>query len=176
MYMNEVQYKQILIEVILMQLSIKKLVYSALMIAIVFVSTMAIAIPLPFGYVNLGDGAIYIASAILGPKLGFLAGAIGSSLADYSLSYVIYVIPTFFIKGAMGLISGIFFQKNKPLPGLLLSVVILVLGYYITEIILTGNLIAPLSSIPFNLSQGLIGAAVGLLFYRKFHGKSFFTK
>lgn len=151
-----------------MNTTLKKLIYTSLMIAVVFVATILIAIPMPLGYVNLGDAAIYIASALLGPQMGFLAGAIGSALGDYYYGYFIYMIPTFLVKGTMGLVSGYFFKKNKPLKAVILGCSIMVGGYYVSEVILYSNFISPLTSIPFNAVQGIIGSIIGFLFAAKF--------
>ncbi|HAE60843.1 MAG TPA: ECF transporter S component [Eubacteriaceae bacterium] len=151
-----------------MNTTLKKLIYTSLMLALVFVATVVIAIPMPLGYINLGDGAIYIAAALLGPKFGFLAAALGSALGDYYLGYLIYMIPTFIVKGCMGYVSGLLFQKSKYLQGVIAGFVILIAGYYIAEVIIYSNFISPLSSIPFNGIQGAVGAIAGYLFATRF--------
>jgi len=45
----------------------KKMTYCALMIAVTFVMTTVIKIPIPNGYVHLGDGAVLLCAYILGP-------------------------------------------------------------------------------------------------------------
>ncbi|NTW71051.1 MAG: ECF transporter S component [Eubacteriaceae bacterium] len=154
-----------------MNITLKKLVYTSLMIAIIFISTIVIAIPMPLGYINLGDAAIYIASSLLGAKLGFIAAAFGSMLGDYSLGYFVYMIPTFLIKGLMGLVSGYFFSKGKALIGVASGCLIMVLGYYLAEVIIYSNMISPLASIPFNALQGATGAVIGYIFVTKFKKK-----
>ncbi|MDX9762690.1 MAG: ECF transporter S component, partial [Desulfomonilia bacterium] len=56
----------------------------ALFIALVAVSTMIIRIPVPQtnGYMNLGDSMVLLAALFFGPVGGFIAGGIGSALAD----------------------------------------------------------------------------------------------
>ncbi|MFZ7121127.1 MAG: ECF transporter S component [Eubacteriaceae bacterium] len=145
-----------------MNQTVKKITYTSLMIAIVFLCTVVIPFPSPLGgYINLGDAAIYISSFILGPVLGFLAGGLGSMLGDFSLGYFIYMIPTFLIKGLMGYISGYLFKKNQMLLGVLSGLLIMIIGYYGAEILIFNNLLSPLANIPFNLIQGSIGAIAG---------------
>ncbi|MBF7096729.1 ECF transporter S component [Alkalibacter mobilis] len=151
-----------------MNITLKKLIYTSLMITIVFIATVVIAIPMPLGFINLGDGAIYIASALLGPQLGFIAGAIGSALGDYYLGYFVYMIPTFLVKGTMGLVSGYLFKKNHPLKAVVAGCLIMVGGYYVSEVIIYSNFLSPLASIPFNLLQGAVGSAIGYVFFVKF--------
>lgn len=147
-----------------MKINSKKITYTALMMTLVFLSTVMIPIPSPLGgYINLGDAAIYISAFILGPTLGFLAGGVGSMLGDFSLSFFIYMIPTLIIKGSMGAVSGYLFKKNKYLLGVLAGLIIMVSGYYGAEIIIFSNFLSPLANVPFNFIQGTIGSLVGYL-------------
>lgn len=147
-----------------MNTNLKKITYTSLLIALVFLCTVVITIPSPLGgYINLGDTAIYLASYFLGPMLGFLAGGIGSMLGDFYLGYVNYMIGTLFIKGAMGLVSGYLFQRNKYVLGSISGLMIMVVGYYGFEVILFHNLLSPLANVPYNLVQGTIGAVVGVV-------------
>ena len=41
-----------------------------------------IAVPLPFGYFNLGDVFVLLSAWLLGPVLGPLAAGVGTALAD----------------------------------------------------------------------------------------------
>lgn len=146
----------------IMNNSIKRLTYTSLMIALVFICTVVIAIPSPLGgYINLGDAAIYIGSYFLGPAFGFLAAALGSMMGDLYLGYIPYMIGTLLIKGTMGAVSGYFFKKEKLVLGVILGLVIMVLGYYGFEIILLQNVLSPLVNIPFNGIQGSMGSLVG---------------
>ena len=58
----------------------KKLVMTALMMALTMVATMFIRIPLPLGYVNLGDVFVLLSVFILGPVYGTIAAGVGSGL------------------------------------------------------------------------------------------------
>lgn len=69
-----------------------KLVRAAMFCALSCVATMVIRIPSPMnGYVNLGDCFVLLGGWILGPYYGFLAGGVGSALADFLLGYGHYV-------------------------------------------------------------------------------------
>lgn len=152
-----------------MNTHLKKITHTSLLIALVFLCTVVIIIPSPLGgYINLGDAAIYLSSYFLGPMLGFLAAGIGSMLGDFYLGYVNYMIATLLIKGTMGLISGYLFQKGKYILGSISGLMIMVIGYYIFEIILFHNLLSPLANIPYNLIQGIIGVVVGILLIKMF--------
>ena len=89
------------------QKTLKKLVLSGLIAALVFVTTAFIAIPLGIGYANFGDCFVILAGLLLGPVYGSLAAVVGAALSDLILGYGIYVPATFIIKGLMALTVAI---------------------------------------------------------------------
>src|SRR6056297_3563439 len=89
----------------------KQLTTTALMAAVVFVSTMAVKIPIGQGYLNFGDAAVFLSGMILSPAYAFAAAAIGSSLADLS-GYPMYIPATFLLKGIMAVIISKNREKN----------------------------------------------------------------
>lgn len=88
----------------------KRIVRIALFAAICFVATM-VHIPLNLGgsptMIHLGTTAIFIGALFLGKDIGWSA-AIGCALFDLiNPTFVIWTIPTFFLKGATGYFAGI---------------------------------------------------------------------
>ena len=67
-----------------MKFQTKKLVLSALFMALTCVATMSIRIPTPGtgGYIHPGDAIVILSGALFGPVWGFLIAGIGSCLAD----------------------------------------------------------------------------------------------
>ena len=92
----------------------KKLVTTALFMALTMVATMFIRIPLPLGYVNLGDAFIFLAVFILGPVCGAIAGGVGAGLADL-FGYITYAPGTLVIKAAMAIVAWLIYQILKNL-------------------------------------------------------------
>lgn len=145
------------------------LVYTALAIALVTLSTMVIRIPTLKGYVNFGDIMIFVTAILLGKKSGFLAGAFGSALADILVGYAVYAPGTFIIKGLEGLICAFILGKNSDnrinTPSLIISPILagmwMVLGYFIYEFILFGIGTA-FPSIFTNLLQGGVSAIAAI--------------
>lgn len=141
------------------------IIYTALAIALVTLSTMVIRIPSIKGYINFGDIMIFITAILLGKKAGFLAGAFGSALADILSGYMIYAPGTFIIKGLEGLICALILWRGSNAKNNSFSITIapiiaglwMVLGYFIYEYILFGFATA-LPSIPGNLIQGGVSA------------------
>lgn len=151
----------------------KNTIIAALFIALTAVATIIIKFPIPAteGYANLGDSVILVASVMFGPFTGFLAGGFGSALADIFSGYVHYAPFTFVIKGLEGFLAGYLgykaFAKSsrkfniKTLAAMAVSVIIMVLGYFIVEIFMYGFSAASLSSL-FNLVQAAAGFAVAV--------------
>ncbi|MHA1596508.1 MAG: ECF transporter S component [Candidatus Asgardarchaeia archaeon] len=91
------------------------LVVSAYMTALVTIATMIfqVYIPATEGYFNLGEAAVYTVAGLFGPKIGALAGGLGSALADLITGYVIYAPGTFVIKGVEGFVVGFLINRLK---------------------------------------------------------------
>ena len=133
------------------KLNVQKLTLCGVMAALVFVMTYFPKIPVPVtgGYVHLGDGAIFLSVLLLGP-LGIPAAAVGSMLSDLIGGYMVYVLPTFLIKGLVALVS------------FLLAEAVMVLGYFLLEWALYGVASAAAAIGP-NVVQGIAGVLIGML-------------
>lgn len=148
-----------------------KLVFSALMAAFVCVATLVIRIPSPLGgYINLGDCIVLVSGWLLGPVYGFLAGGIGSAIADL-IGYPAYAVATFFIKGLQALVAYFVLRLIKKTSvskaAYLISGVaaqlVMVGGYYVFEGFYYNSFVSVLANIPFNLIQSAVGILVGLI-------------
>lgn len=144
-------------------------IYTALAIALVALSTMSIRIPTIKGYINFGDIMILVTAATLGRRSGFIAGAVGSAMADIIGGYFIYAPGTFFIKGLEGLVCALLIRRNienKPaISSIILSSVVsgmwMMLGYFIYESLIFGLSIA-IPGIPGNFIQGGVSAVAAI--------------
>lgn len=87
----------------------------ALFIALVCVATMVVRIPIPQtnGYMNLGDSMVLLAGVSFGPFGGFIAGGVGSALADLIGGYPQWALWTLIIKGFEALIAWGLFQSLR---------------------------------------------------------------
>lgn len=147
----------------------KKLVLSALMAALVYVSTSIIQIPSPAtnGYVNLGDCFVLLSGWLLGPWHGAAAAGIGSMLVDLLGSYAHYAPGTLVIKAADAMAAALIFRAmGRGKTGMLVSGVvgeiIMVLGYFAYAAMLLGKGLAAAASIPGNIAQGVAGIVLGM--------------
>lgn len=157
--------------------SVKKLAIASLLMALTIIATIIITIPIPAtnGYIHLGDVMVLVSSTILGPVFGGLVGGIGSAMADLIKGYPHWIIFTLIIKTVEGMVFGYFVKKNNSssklnlsmIIGIILSILIMVVGYYFASVILTGNFISPLTSVPANLIQGIAGGVLYTILYSK---------
>lgn len=153
---------------------LKDMVISALLIALVFVATRFINIRLPIavngGLIHLGNAMLFVAAIVFGGKKGAIAGAFGMGLFDLLSEWAIWAPATFIIRGVMGYIIGTMANSNDRngkkilwnVVGIILASIWMIVGYYVAEGILYGNWIAPLTSIPGNITQLIIGAIIGI--------------
>ena len=146
---------------------IRKLVFAALLAALVCVATMVVQIPSPMqGYVNLGDCFVLLSGWLLGPWYGFAAGGIGSMLADLFLGYAHYAPGTLVIKGLVALLAALLYEKLGRSPAAriasgVVGEIVMVLGYFGYASMLLGKGLAAAASIPGNIFQGAVGLVVG---------------
>lgn len=146
----------------------KKLVYAAVLAAISCVATIVIKLPSPQGgYFNLGDGAVLLSGALLGPLFGALAAGAGSAAADILSGFALYAPATFIIKALMALLFSLS-SKAHPRHPLILRVLlgtgaelIMVFGYLCFESVLYG-FVAALSGVFSNAAQAVIGLIVSV--------------
>ncbi|MFZ7102038.1 MAG: ECF transporter S component [Peptococcaceae bacterium] len=94
----------------------RKITFGGLMIALVFVTTFSVKIPIPFtqGYIHAGDSMIFVAAVLLGWKYGAIAGGVGSALADILGGYANWALPTLIIKSVMGGLVGWIAHDSEP--------------------------------------------------------------
>lgn len=158
-----------------MKTNLKKLVIAALFAALACVATSAIRIPTPGtnGYIHPGDAIVILSGILLGPVYGFLAGGIGSAMADLLGGYFIYVPITFVIKGLIALIAGFIYQKAGKsknsryvcvVLGGITDIVLVAGGYFLCESFMYG-VAGAAASVPANLIQGIGGLVISLILY-----------
>lgn len=152
-----------------------KVVMTALMMGIIMVAIMFVRIPIPFtqGYVHLGDAMIFLAVLVLGWKYGAVAAAIGGAMGDVIGGFPIWAPWTFAIKGIMAIIMGLFIAATMKrisktvagvpimaLVGMVISGIVMVIGYYVAEGLLYGNWVAPMLGVPWNIGQFVVGMVI----------------
>ncbi|MEM1486167.1 TIGR04002 family protein [Oscillospiraceae bacterium PP1C4] len=115
------------------------------------------------GYLHFGDAFIYLAASILPMPYACAAASIGGGLADLASGVPIWIIPTMIIKP---LTAVCFTSKGnkllcfRNLIALLLAGIISIAGYYLAEVIISGNWLAPLAALWGGVVQSAGSAAV----------------
>ncbi|MBQ3665934.1 MAG: ECF transporter S component [Lachnospiraceae bacterium] len=149
---------------------VQSIAVTAVMIALTYVFTAFVNIRLPVmakgGLIHLGNIPLFLASIIFGWKVGMIAGGVGMALFDVTSGWTIWAPFTLIVAGLMGFVTGKI-SENKNTYGrnaiaLIFALVIKVVGYYVAEWILYGNMLTPVSSIPGNIIQIVIAGVVVL--------------
>lgn len=147
--------------------SLKRLTKMAMMAAIIFVCTYTFKVPIALtgGYTHLGDCAIFVGVLILGRKDGTVAAAVGAALSDLLGGFLIWVIPTFVIKGIMAFVMGTVVEKLLPekkwnwLAGAILGGLLQIVGYQLVKFFMISPA-AALSTIPTITTQTVAGIVI----------------
>jgi uncharacterized membrane protein len=140
---------------------------SAVMAALVTVATFLIQIPVPVtgGYINFGDIMIFVSALTFGSIVGGLAGGIGSFISDVITGYALFAPFTLIIKGFEGAIAGEI-SNQKAIWRDAIAVTVagteMVGGYFLAEFFPLHIGWAALLEVPGNITQIIVGAAVGI--------------
>ena len=154
--------------------NLKKLTLAGALAALTTVFTLLIQIPSPTkGYINLGDTIVNLSAWVLGPLYGSAAAGIGSALADLISGYTVYAPATLIIKAAMAVAAFYVYnyaaKKWQSLPARIAAAIaseaLMVSGYAVFAGFLYGSAATAFLSIPENLVQGAVGAAVSVTLY-----------
>ena len=149
---------------------IKTMTIGAMCIALTYIATAFINVRLPIqangGLIHLGNTVLFIAAVLYGKKIGALAGGVGMALFDVTSGWAMWAPFTLVIVALMGYVVGLVTEKSKKvgwtLLGVALALIIKVAGYYLAEVILYGNWVAPVTSIPGNIVQVVVGGMIAL--------------
>ena len=149
------------------------LVKGGLSIALVFVATMYVNLRLPIaangGLIHLGNVPLFACAILFGKRIGAVTGAFGMALFDLVSGWTAWAPFTFIIVGLMGYAVGKITESEKHqkfgwyVVAIAVACVIKVVGYYIAEIFLYGNFVAPMASVPGNLVQIGVAAVIVLI-------------
>lgn len=145
---------------------VKQLALGGLLASLVLLATWQLKVPTAIGYIHLGDGVIFLSAMLMGNFAALVAG-VGSALADLMAGYPQYIIPTFIIKAAMGLLAARLTLSGKHIRNAFVFAIaecIMVGGYFLFELFYYKNWGSAVGSVPFNLLQGIAGVALGVVF------------
>mgnify|MGYP000409777380 CR=1 FL=1 len=144
--------------------SVQFLTITAAFVALTYIFTAFINVKLPIaangGLIHLGNVPLFIGAILFGKKTGAIAGLSG---------WTLWAPFTLIIVGIMGFTVGKLTEDHRHqnikwyVIAIAAACVIKVAGYYIAEVIIYGNPLAPVSSIPGNLVQIGVAAVIVLV-------------
>ena len=118
------------------------------------------------GYIHFGDAFIYLSGCFLPMPYACAAAAIGGGLADIMSGSAIWAIPTMIIKP----LTVIWFTSKEDklfnkrnIVAVILAGVVSIVGYYLAQVILTGNWVASLLGIWGNVVQAIGSGVIFLI-------------
>ena len=154
----------------------KRLALAGLLCGATLLLTL-LSIPLPsgYGYVNLGDGGVFLCALLLPGGLGVLAAGVGAALADLILGWAVYAPATLLIKGLTALLAGLAMGRAPKGAAVLafLCCLLVPAGYFLYESVLLTAPVAAVNVLP-NALQAAVGAGLGMLVGR--HLKRYLAK
>jgi uncharacterized membrane protein len=148
----------------------REITAAAIMAALVCVATLLIQIPIPAtqGFFNVGDVIVMVSALTFGPIVGFFAGGVGSSLADFLGGWYVWVPFTLVIKGIEGFLAGAIMVLDgeeagakKRILAWLVAGLEMVVGYFLVQYYMYG-FGAALTELPFNILQMAVGGIIGV--------------
>ncbi len=151
----------------------RQIAFTAVFAALCFVGTVVLTVPLPYGYLNVGDLFVLLAGWCLGPLYGFAAAALGSAAADILSGFALYAPVTFFVKGVDALVAyfawkglSILFRGRWDMLSRVISASVaegcMVLGYFVYESFLYG-IAGAAASLSGNALQALAAVVCGTI-------------
>ena len=146
--------------------SVKDLVLTALMTAIVFLATFVPHIPIPLGYAHLGDAAIFLFTLLAPRRSALFAACFGSALADFMSGFALWIVPTLVIKFVMAEIvcrmADAASLVGRIGVALTLSSLWMAAAYTLAGAVLYDSLAAALASFPGLFVEGVVNSALAL--------------
>lgn len=142
--------------------NIRMLAIGGLLAAVIFLLTAFARVPIPAGYLNLGDAGVFLAAMLLPADIAALCAGVGSALADLIGGFALYAPVTFVVKGGTALVFALLWRRlhGKLRYLAFLAVLIVPLGYFIYELFIAGAF--AWADLPLNLLQSVVGAMLAL--------------
>lgn len=152
-----------------------RIILTAMLAALICVSTLCIQIPSPVGgYINAGDAFVLMSGFMLGTIYGSAAAGIGSALADVLTGYMHYAPGTLILKALTALIASLIctrLSRRKPSMHLRLrfalagvpAEMLMILGYLAYAWWPLSHGAGALASVPGNIVQAAAGILISTL-------------
>ncbi len=138
--------------------SVRQMTQCGLLSALICVLTLFPRIPLPSGFVHLGDGLILLSVLLMGPW-SIPAAAVGSMLADL-LAFPAYAPATLLIKGGMAALAWLILRRESRTARIIAAETVMVAGYFLFECLFFPQYAAV--DIAGNAAQGVFGVMAGM--------------
>jgi len=123
-------------------------------------------------YATLGDVCIFINAILLGSTWGAIVSALGCVIADVCVGSYSYILGTLLIKAAMGFFIGRYAKHcdawKKSIVVAMIAEAIMVLGYFIFDLVIFVEYAVAAQEILVNVAQGLVCGLIGTVLIQYF--------
>ena len=140
--------------------------------AIVAVFTIVIRIPVSAtgGYISLVDAGVSFVAYAFGPLTGFIAGGVGTALADILGGYAQWAPISFVVHGVEALVLGLIIRKmgasiGTKMLAAISAIAIVSLGYLLLTSLFLVTFAEAAAELPYTARQSSAGAVIGLGLY-----------
>lgn len=138
-----------------------------------FTIALRINIPATNGYISLTDVAVTFVAFTFGPVTAFVAGGLGTAIADLAGGFASWAIISFIVHGLeaflVSLITGRKEGKENvnlicKIAAACVAVIVVSGGYFLLTGLFLIDFPTALAEVPVNIAQSLFGAVFGLIF------------
>ena len=135
---------------------------ASIFMALVFIFTAFLQIPVNNGYIHIGDSLIYISACLLPFPYAIAVSAGGALLADCLTRFAFWAPGSIIIKS----LTVLLFSRKKNiinihnLLALIPAAILCAGGYYLYEALINSNYIAPLAGIPSSIVQSTASSII----------------
>ncbi len=148
---------------------IRILTTGSILAAVIFLLTAFVRVPIPAGYLHLGDAGVFLAAMLLPAGWAAVCAGLGSGLADL-VGFPVYAPVTFLVKALAAFVFAILWRQKGKRRYLAFSAVLIVpAGYFLFELLLFRAY--AWADLPLNCLQAAVGAALAFLSERLTEGR-----
>ena len=146
---------------------IKEISLNALVLALILICTIYFIIPTSFGYLNVSDAIILLSVLILKNKYSCLVLAFGCCMSDLYLGFGQYALFTLIIKFLEAFTCRKMLNMNiNYYIVYFIGLMIMLIGYGLTDVILSSNVTYFSVSLLANLPQAIVCYIIAILLFK----------
>lgn len=172
----------------------KTLILAGVMLVVIVLLTWLVRIDIPHGtrlldgkeveayagFWSIADAGVYVTAVLVGGPLGILAAAIGSMLGEWIAGYAQYMFAALIVKAVMAAFIMLYYPRghnvSHRIKTLGIAGAIMVLLYFIFDLVILGDYVRGAIMLPFHILQALASGLLAILVLFLTGGKAYQKK